>query len=171
MTVDEFIAALITNLQAISNSLAVIAKTVPNLITSQPATKIALALPVITRNGKIMNFELANDTVAAIAIHTVDATGDVVPAPGADVFSAVSSDPTKMTAAIGLMPSGTMIGKAALILTPMVKLAPGLTVTVTDSAGLNSEMLTVDVVADLTPKAISLDTVDAVLTMQPVPAS
>jgi hypothetical protein len=164
VTVDEFLAALITSLQSIAGSLANIAKT-------SPATRIALALPVITRNGKIMNFELTDDTVAAIPIHTVDDNGDVVPAPTGDVFTSVSSDPTKMTAMIGTMPSGPMKGAVALILTPMVKLASNLTATVTDTAALTMEMLTVDIVADLTPKAISLDTVDAVLTTQPVPAS
>ncbi len=117
------------------------------------------------------NFELADDTVAAIAIHTVDGAGDVVPAPAGDVFSAVSSDSTKMTAAIGTMPSGPMAGAVALILTPLVKLAPGLSATVTDTAALTMEVLPVDIVADLTPKAISLDVVDAVLTPQAIPAS
>jgi hypothetical protein len=162
VTVDEFLVALIGQLQSISSSLAK---------ASSHATRIALALPVITRNGKIMNFELTDDTVAAIAIHTVDANGDVVPAPTGDIFTAVSSDPTKMTATIGTMPSGPMMGATALILTPMVKLASNLTATVTDKAALTMEMLIVDIVANLTPKAISLDTVDAVMTPQAVPAS
>jgi hypothetical protein len=161
MTVEQFGLALLLVLNRIADNL-----TKPN-----PATKIALGLPALTRNGTIMNFELTNDAVAAIAIHTVDGPGDVVPAPSGDVFSAVSSDPAKMTAAIGTMPSGLMAGKVALILTPLVKLAPGLTATVTDTAALTMDVLTVDIVGDLTPKAISLDTVDAVFTPQAVPAS
>ena len=161
MTVEQFGLALLTVLNRIADSLT----------KPKPAIKIALGLPTFTRNGTIMNFEVTNDAAAAIAIHTVDAPGDVVPAPSGDVFSAVSSDPTKMTAAIGTMPSGPMVGKVALILTPLVKLAPGLIVTVTDTAALTMATLTVDIVADLTPKAISLDTVDAVFTPQAVPAS
>ncbi len=144
------------------------------ILAGQPGApaRIALALPIVTRNGKIMaNFELADNTVASIAIHAVDAAGGVVPAPAADVFSAVSSDSTKLTAVIGAMPSGPLAGAAAMILTPLVKLAKGLTVTVTDTAALTSEVLTVDIVGDLTPKAISLDVVDVVLTPQPVPAA
>jgi hypothetical protein len=161
MTVEQFGLALLAVLNRIADSL-----TKPN-----PATRIALGLPILTRNGTIMNFEIPNNTAPAIAIHTVDAPGDVVPAPSGDVFSAVSSDPTKMTAAIGTMPSGPMTGKVALILTPLVKLASGLTVTVTDTAALTLVVQTVDIVADLTPKAISLDIVDAVFTPQAVPAS
>jgi hypothetical protein len=136
------------------------------------AAQIALALPIITRNGKIMaTFELSDDTVAAIAIHVTDAAGDVVPAPSGDAFSAVSSDPTKLTAMIGAIPSGPMAGAVALILTPLVKLASGLTATVTDSAALTSAELTVDIVNDLTPKAISLDVIDVVLSPQAVPSA
>ena len=161
MTVEQFGAALLAKLDKIIG-----------LLNPHRPVRIALALPIIKRNGKLMaNFELADDTVAAIAIHTVDAAGDVVPAPAGDVFSAVSSDSTKMTAMIGTMPSGPMAGAVALILTPLVKLAPGLSATVTDTAALTMEVLPVDIVADLTPKAISLDVVDAILTPQPVPAS
>jgi hypothetical protein len=118
-----------------------------------------------------MNFELANDTVSYIPIHVVDANGDVVPAPSGDVFSVVSSDPAKMSAVIGTMPSGAMKGAVALVLAALVKLAPGLSATITDTAALTMGVLPVDIVADLTPKAISLDTVDAVLTTQAVPAN
>jgi hypothetical protein len=159
MTVEEFMAALLAKLDKIIA-----------LLHPKRPVRIVLSLPIITRNGKLMaNFELADDTVAAIAIHTVDAPGDVVPAPVGDIFSALSSDGTKLTATIGTMPSGPMLGATALILTPMVKLASALTVTVTDTAALTSSMLTVDIVSDLTPKAITLDVVDAILTPQAVP--
>ena len=161
MTVEQFAMDVLSKLDKIIGFL-----------NPRRPVGIALALPIIKRNGKLMaNFELADDTIAAIAIHTVDGAGNVVPAPAGDVFSVVPSDPTKATAAIGTMPSGPMAGAVALILTPLVKLAPGLTATITDSAGLTLYVLTFDIVADLTPKAISLDVVDAVLTPQPVPAS
>lgn len=137
------------------------------------ATRIVLALPlIIKKDGTVMaNFELANDTVAWIPIHVVDASGDVVPAPSGDVFSAVSSDATMMTAVIGVMPSGPSAGAVALSLTPMVKAASALTVKVTDTSALTEADLTVDIVGDLTPKAINLDTVDVVTTPQAVPAT
>ena len=159
MTVEEFMAAFLSRLDQI----------IAFLSPKRPA-HIVLALPIITRNGNLMaNFELADDTVAAIAIHVTDASGVVVPAPVGDIFSALSSDGTKLTATIGAMPSGPMVGAVALILTPMVKLASGLTVTVTDTSALTSFVLMVDIVMDLTPKAITLDVVDAVFTPQAVP--
>lgn len=140
------------------------------LLSPRKPKRIVLGLPVIIRNGKPMaNFELTNDTVAFIPIHTIDANGDLVPAPVGDVFSALSSDLTKMIAAIGTMPSGPLVGAVALVLTPLVQLASALTATVTDTAALTSSVQTVDIVGDLTPKAISLDIVDVVLTPQAVP--
>jgi hypothetical protein len=132
---------------------------------------IFLGVPTLRHKvtGKMANFELADDTIASIAIHVTDASGDILPAPTGDTFSVVVSDATKMTAAIGTMPSGPLVGAAAVILTPLVKLAAGLTVTVSDTAALNMAVLIVDIVADVTPKAIVLDTVDAIFTPQAVP--
>jgi hypothetical protein len=135
--------------------------------------RITLALPVvILKDGTPMaNYELLDDTVAYIAINTVDAGGDVVPAPSGDVFSAAISDATSLTATIGVMPSGPLAGAVALVLTPLKLAVSGLTVTVSDSAALTNVVLTVDIVTDLTPKSITLDTTDAVLVPQAAPTS
>lgn len=112
------------------------------------------------------NFELKNINIATIPVLTVDSAGDKVPAIAGDIFSVVSSDPTKMTAVMGV--DGT--GAPAIVLTPMVKLAPGLTATVTDTDNLTSDVQIVDIVSDLTPAAVSLDLAGATFTVQPAPA-
>jgi hypothetical protein len=131
--------------------------------------KIVLGLPAITSRGKIMNFELANDTVANIPIHTTNSAGVVVPAPSGDVFSVASSDSTKLKAEIGTMPPGASVQGVALVLTPLVQAFPGLSVIISDTSALTSDTQIVDIVADLTPKAITLDLADAVLTPQAIP--
>ncbi len=131
--------------------------------------KIALGLPRrVTKRGKVMaNFELLNDEVVTIPILTDDAAGAAVPPPSGDVFTATSSNPTSLGVAIG----ATASGAPAVVLTPLVQVSPGLVVTVSDSKGLSSFALTVDIVADTTPKAIILDIADATEVSQPVPTS
>lgn len=113
------------------------------------------------------NYELANDTVATITIHTTDSNGDVEPVPAGDVFTVVSSNPTSLGAAIGVDAAGA----PAVILTPLVKASPNLTITVSDSSGLAQAIQLVDVVPDVTDRNIVLDLVDAKTTTQPVPAA
>lgn len=155
MNVSNLIAELL-------NSIATIIKA-----TLPSASKIKLFLPLITKNGKIMNFELKCDTIATITITTVDVEGDIVAAPSGDVFSVSSSDATKLTAAIGTDASG----HAAVVLTPLVRAATGLSITVSDTAKLTSDVQVIDIVADLTPSAIGLDLANATTVSQPVPAS
>ena len=132
-----------------------------------PPVSIHLALPSITKNGKIMaNFELANDEIATIPILVDDAAGQPVPAPAGDVFSVTSS-----SASLGVAIGATASGAPAIVLTPMVQASPGITVTVTDSAGLSSFAQLVDIVQDQTPKAITLDIADATEVSQPVPTA
>jgi hypothetical protein len=171
MTVDEILVALITSLQSIATSLANIAKIVPSLATSNPATRIALALPIITRNGKVMNFQLANDTVADILITDTNDSGAIVAAVPGDVYSVVSGDPSSLGAVIGKMPSGPFMGAPSLRVNALVKLKPGITATVSDADGLKSFIETIDIVESVTPTAISLDLTNVVLTPQAVPAS
>ena len=126
---------------------------------------IGLALPIITKKGKLMaNFEIKCDTVATIPITVLDPEGAIVPAPTGDVFTAVVSDATKLGVTVNASP-------AAIVLTPLVQQSPDLTVTVTDSAGLSSYIQIVDIVFDLTPSAIGLDTTGATTAPQPVPAA
>jgi hypothetical protein len=135
---------------------------------SNPATRITLALPSITRNGALVaNYELANDTVATISIVTTDAAGATVPAPASDVFSVTSSAPTSLTAAIGKDANGN----PAVVLTPLVQVSEGLSITITDSAGLTSDAQGIDIVQDLAPKAIGLNLTTASVTAQTVPTA
>lgn len=130
--------------------------------------RIGLSLPTITRNGEIVpNIQLANDTVETITIVTTDAAGTTVPAPAADVFSVVSSNPTSLSASIGK----DAAGNPAVVLTPLVQASSGLTVTITDSAGLASDAQGVDIVQDLAPKAIGLSTGTATTAPQAVPTA
>jgi hypothetical protein len=112
-------------------------------------------------------FELKNINIATISILTIDAAGDKVPPISGDVFSVVSSDPTKMTAAMGV----DATGNPAIVLTPLVRLAPGLTATVSDTSALTSDVQIVDIVNDVTPAAVSLDLASATFATQPMPAA
>jgi hypothetical protein len=56
-------------------------------------------------------------------------------------------------------------------LTPLVQASPGLSITVSDSAGLSSFTQLVDIVQDATPKAIMLDVAAATEVSQPVPTN
>lgn len=127
-----------------------------------PATKVSLAIPTLTKKGILMaNYELANDEVATIPILTKDSAGDVVPPPAGDTFTATSS-----SASLGAAVNG-----ASLVLTPMVKASPNITVSVADKSGLIMATLIVDIVPDMTPTNIVLDTADATLASQPVPTA
>jgi len=132
------------------------------------AVSISLGLPTRKKDGKVMaNFELLNDEVVTIPILTDDASGDPVPAPAGDTFTVVSSNPASLGAAIG----ATAAGNPAVVLTPLVRVSPGLSITVNDSAKLSSYTQAVDIVADTTPQAITLDIADATEVSQPVPTA
>lgn len=133
------------------------------------AVRIALALPHFRyKDGRKVppNFELQNDKVAFVPILTLDAEGTPVAAPTGDTFSVSSSSPASLLATIA-----TVNGAVGVSLTPQVQASPNLTVTVTDSDGLSSYAQLVDIVADTTPKAISLDVADATFTAQPEPTA
>ncbi len=118
------------------------------------------------------NYELANDMIDDIMITVVDGAGNIVPAPAGDVFTVASSDAVTMAATIATMPSGPNVGKPSLHINALKQLSTApITLTVSDADGLQTVVLVVDVVADLTPKAINLDVVDAIHTTQAVPAS
>jgi hypothetical protein len=105
------------------------------------------------------NFEIYNDKIAYIAISAVDAAA----------ISVVSSDPAKMTATIGVMPSAPGDALPAIILTPMVKMALGLVVTKIDTVANTHEILIVDIIADPVSKSTVLDTTSVVFVDQAVP--
>jgi hypothetical protein len=149
--------------QILLNTVAIL-----ELLRPPHPTRIALELPTVTRKGvKMANYELQDDDVATVSIKTVSAGGVSEPVPAGDVFSVVSSNPASLQAVIGKDANGN----PAVILTPLVQASPGLTVTVSDSAGLAVAIQAIDIVPDNSPKNIVLDLADAVLTSQPAPAA
>lgn len=110
------------------------------------------------------NYELLNDTIATIPVQTTNSAGVVEPPPSGDTFTAVSSLPASLGVSIITAP-------LALVLTPLVQASPGITVTVSDSAGLKVATQLVDIVADATPTNVILDLADATTVAQPVPTA
>lgn len=150
-------------LVAIETAMEAIAKALEPPPPPVPV-RIRLALPLMTKKdtGQIMaNFEIPNDIIATIPILVDDAAGEPVPAPAGDVFTAVSSSPSL----------GVAINGSSLVLTPLVQASPGISVTVSDSAGLASFTQIVDIVQDTTPKAITLDLAHVTGAPQPVPTA
>lgn len=140
----------------------------------QPKNKpmrIALGAPLKLKNGKLTmaNIELQNDEILFIPILTDDMAGVPVPPPSGDTFSVVTSSPSLMAAidTTTLTPTGT----PAVKINAAVQVSPGLTFTVSDSAGLTTFTQGVDVVADTTPSAITLDFAHEVMQSQPVPTA
>lgn len=130
-------------------------------------TKIALAIPTITRKGIVMaNYELKNDTVATITIQTVNSAGTVEPYPPGDVFSVTSGNAASLGAAIGK----DSAGNPALVLTPLVQASPNIMVTVSDSAGLAVAKQLVDIVIDVSDTNVILDLADATTVSQSIPS-
>ncbi len=133
--------------------------------------RIALGVPLKVKNGKAImaNIELANDEVLIIPILTDNSAGVPVPPPSGDTFSVVSSSPSLMAVidTTTLTPAGT----PGVKINATVQMSPGLTFTVSDSAGLTSFTQGVDIVSDTTPSAITLDVAHEVMQSQPVPTA
>ncbi len=135
-------------------------------LVGQPA-RLVIALPTITRGTKTMaNFELPNDWILTVPITTTDSAGVAVPPPAGDVFSAVVSDPTALTAVV----SADAAGNPTLVMTPLKKAASGVIVTLSDTSGLAADAVTFDIVTDDAPVNDVLDLAAATHTTQPVPA-
>lgn len=130
--------------------------------------RLAFELPTRTtlKGVPMPNYELANDEVLTVTIKAVDAAGATVPLPPGATYTATSSS-TSLQAAIG----ADAAGNPAVVLTPMVQASPNITVTVADSAGLTSIAQIFDIVPDVAPTALTLDTVDATHVAQPVPTA
>jgi hypothetical protein len=131
--------------------------------------KISLGAPLALKQGKltVANIELANDEVLFIPILTDNAEGMPVAPPAGDTFSVVSDSPSLAVAidTTTLAPPGT----PAVKINATVQASPGLSFTVSDSAGLTVFIQGVDIVPDTTPKAITLDLAHEVVQAQPVP--
>lgn len=130
-------------------------------------TRLAFELPTLTRNGHMANFPLPNDQVLTVTLKATNAGGAFEPIPSGDVFTVTVSDPASLQAVMGTDASGN----AAVVLNALVQTAVGISVTVTDSAGLAAASQLFDIVADSTPTALALDLVDATHTTQAVPTA
>jgi lysozyme family protein len=132
--------------------------------------RLALAIPVRKPKGSdtMANYELKNDSVDTITIMATDASGATEPLPASDTFSVANSDPSTVNAVIGTDASGN----PALVINALKQTSTApVTLTVSDSAGLHSVDLVVDVVADRAPVNLMLDVADATHAPQPVPPS
>ena len=112
------------------------------------------------------NFEIKDDTVITVPIHTTNSAGVVEPAPAGDVFTVTSSSPS-----LGVAIGSDASGNPTLILTPLVQASPNITVTVSDKAGLAVATQIVDIVQDNTPTNVVLDLADATSAPQAVPTA
>jgi hypothetical protein len=113
------------------------------------------------------NFEINSDSVVTVPILTTNSAGATEPAPAGDAFTVVSSNPTSLGASIGT----TAAGGPAVVLTPLVQASPGITITVSDSAGLAQAVQICDVVVDASPTNVVLDLVDATHVAQKTPTA
>jgi hypothetical protein len=127
------------------------------------------------------NIQLKSDTTYQIVIVVFNQGGGVVPATPGDVDSVVSANPTSLGMAVGALaaPAGPYpAGTPTLDLTPLVAESDagngggGIAANLTDTAGLPMSMpYLFDIVKDLTPGSLGLDTTVIVTTPQPTPTA
>ena len=168
------LAALLTQEGVQNTQLAAILADVLailKLVTPVPskATKITLGLPTVTKKGIVLMpvLNLLNDTIATVPITTEDSAGAVEAYPTGDTFTAVSSNPASLGVAIVVV-SPT---QSNFVLTPLVQVSPGLTVTISDSSGLPPEILTVNIVDDTVDTQIVANLGAVTTVAQPVPTA
>lgn len=110
-----------------------------------------------------MAYPLPNDVVRTIPIVSLDAAGDVVPAPAGVVYTATSSDPASLNVAIN---------GSNLVINALVRTASGISVTVDDDGPLAAFVLAdLSIMEDVAPTSVALDTVNVTDTAQPRPAA
>ena len=165
MTVDIFHSEDFRTIKRLLGEILRDQSAILDILRTPKATRIKIGVPLVTRKGiPVSNIELKDDLVYTFPILTDAASGAAVSPPAGDTFSAVSSNPASLGAAISIVS-----GNAMLVLTPLVQASPNLTVTVSDSAGLTSDTVTFDIVQDLTPTSIALGT--PTTAPQPVPTA
>ena len=113
------------------------------------------------------NFQLPNDWVVTATIVVQDAAGDMVPAPAGDVFSVVSNNPASLQAVMGTDADGN----PAVVFNALVQVSPGVSMTISDSAGLTVDTVMIDIVQDMMPVAVGLNLATITHVTQPVPAN
>jgi len=140
--------------------------------TGQPTVPQLLLINTLGRLVT-MDIQLPNDAVTYYPIVTLNAGGQVVPAQAGDTFSVSTTGTAQLAVAIAPLPVGSPDGPPAgtpsVEFTPLVQTATDVPFTVTDADGLTAFDGAVDIVQDLTPKAIGLDLTSPVTTPQPVP--
>lgn len=128
------------------------------------------------------NIELPNNEVTYIALVTRDAAGTIVPAPSGDVDSVATTGPhaASLGAAVTVMPAGsTNAGAPAISLTPLVvesdagNSGGSIGLTLTDTAGLpmSTPGYVFDIVVNLSPATVGLDTTDTATVTQAIPTA
>jgi hypothetical protein len=166
------IAAFQPEITGVNAALAKLQAGVSAILTGvavpERAVRLALEIPTTTIRGKPMaNFELKNDAVTTFTIKATDSGGGSEPLPAGDVFTIANSDPTNLNAVMGT----DAAGNPALVVNALHPLATGITVTITDSAGLQGVSQIFDIVADTAPTNLVLDVADATSVPQAVPAA
>lgn len=111
-----------------------------------------------------MNFQLYNDKVWTFPLKCKNAAGVVQPFPPSPTFAVVSSNPASLGVAVN------NFGGFMLVLTPKVKLSPGLTVTVSNT-GMDPLVFAADIVPNPDRLSVDVDTAAATTTPQNVPAA
>ena len=124
---------------------------------------------------------IKDDTVAYIPLVAFDAAGAIVPAPAGDTDAIVSGLPASLAMVVSTLPSPIgpyPAGFPAAQLTPMVVESDaangggGITMTITDTAGLAEEAAyTFSVVQDTAPTKVGLDTLNILTVPQALPTN
>jgi hypothetical protein len=95
-----------------------------------------------------MNEQLPNNVVRWRDILVEDDSGNVISPPAGDVFSVVSNNPNSLGAVIGTNPAS---GNPAVGYNALVENSPGVSFTVSDSAGDHAFSMTLDIVPAAPP--------------------
>lgn len=128
---------------------------------------LALFLPTFLHEGVPMDFEIKSNETLVIGIGARTREDNPALLPANDVVKAVADSPAALGVAVKVD-----AGKTLLTLSPLVKAAAGVKVTISDSAGLKPVELVVSIVQDTTAVSLALDDpATAVRAAQPEPAA
>lgn len=123
---------------------------------------LALALGLTGARAQAANFQVYNNEVWGFPIQCVNETTLVVGScPAGTTFSAVSSLPASL---------GVALSGGTVYLTPLVRVSPGLSVTV-NGTGLVPQTFVVDIVSNPSQLGVSLNTSGVVTTPQNIPTA
>lgn len=132
----------------------------------------------ILANG---NIGLQSDQVTFIHLSAFSASGAMVPNPSGDVDTVVTTGTfaASLAATVDVMPAGEpTAGEPAVKLVPLVQKSDAtnnggnIGLAITDSAGLTQTLTkNFDIVLDLAPMSVGLDTSNSATQSQPLPAA